>query len=258
MSIRKETTSIGFACALGAFIGALLALEFKARFQYGIYLLPVGAFIGGSVAYVAIDFRDFCFGIVRAYRATIAWKPYVPFWKTYGILFLGANTILATFCIILFAVSKERAVLDICIVFSIFHFFLSYIFPIETIDHCKNDYLRAKSIGFGMLKYGNPFGVAYLGLQASLYVIQTLWRMFLYVLKAIPTALVLTKQFVIKTFVYVHSDRRAICFVDSAIGALIGFFCGSAFIGALAGIMLGIANYEFVTVRWLKLVPVKG
>jgi len=39
------------------------------------------------------------------------------------------------------------------------------------------------------------------------------------------------------------------------IGAIIGYFCGSAFIGAVAGAILGVVNYKLVSVRWLKMVP---
>jgi hypothetical protein len=65
------------------------------------------------------------------------------------------------------------------------------------------------------------------------------------------------RAFVFQVFVYIHSTRRTICFVDSTIGAVVGYCSGSAIIGALVGGMLGILNYELVTVRWLKLAPAK-
>ena len=57
--------------------------------------------------------------------------------------------------------------------------------------------------------------------------------------------------------VYVHSERRTLCLVDAAIGASIGYFFGSVIIGALAGSILSVINYEMVSVRWLKIAPAK-
>lgn len=254
--MRKETKSIGFVCALGAFIGALLALELRARFQYGMYLWPIGALIGGGVAYIAVDFREFCSGVARAYRATIAWRLNWSYWKAHGAVFLGVNTVLTTVCVILFVAFPKQTVWDICIIFAACQG-ICLMCPLVIIAHCNDDYLRARSIGFGMLRLGNPFSVACLGLLSTLYIVLTLRRVFFRILKWIPTALVFTKEFVTKVFVSVHSDRRVICFADSVIGATVGFFCGSAFTGALIGAVLGMANYELVSVRWLKLVPVE-
>jgi hypothetical protein len=62
-------------------------------------------------------------------------------------------------------------------------------------------------------------------------------------------------QFVARVFVYVHSSRRTLCFVDATLGAAIGYTYGSAIIGAVAGVILGVVNYELISVRWLKLAP---
>ena len=64
--------------------------------------------------------------------------------------------------------------------------------------------------------------------------------------------------FVVRTFVYVHSERRTLCFVDETLGAVAGFSLGSAVLGAVVGAILGFVNYEFVSIRLLKLVPAKA
>lgn len=76
--MKRETWSIVGACALGAFIGTLVALEIAARFQYGSYFWFVGALFGGAVAYFAVDFHHFWRGVVRSYEKTVAWKPTPP------------------------------------------------------------------------------------------------------------------------------------------------------------------------------------
>ena len=64
-------------------------------------------------------------------------------------------------------------------------------------------------------------------------------------------------KFLWTLFKLVHSDIRVLCAFDAAIGTWIGWAAGSALIGALAGGTLGVLSYYLVSVRWLKLVPVK-
>ena len=58
-----------------------------------------------------------------------------------------------------------------------------------------------------------------------------------------------------QVLVLIHSDVRLLCGTDAAIGAGIGYLAHNPLIGALAGGILGLANYELVSIRWLKLVP---
>ena len=53
-------------------------------------------------------------------------------------------------------------------------------------------------------------------------------------------------------FIRIHSDRRLISGVDALLGSAIGYFAGSAAVGALSGGILGIVNYAMITERWLK------
>jgi len=57
-------------------------------------------------------------------------------------------------------------------------------------------------------------------------------------------------------FVLIHSNERLLCMVDAAIGVAIFHFTGNnIFLGMLAGGVLGVVNYEIVSVRLLKLSP---
>lgn len=58
-----------------------------------------------------------------------------------------------------------------------------------------------------------------------------------------------------KLFKLIHSQKRLICFVDAVIGGTIGFYYHNPLVGAAVGGLLGMVNYELVSVRWLKLVP---
>src|SRR3989344_3996542 len=85
--------SIALACAFGALIGTLTALEISARFEYGSYLWSIGALVGGIAAYVAIDFRHFCAGVAHSYRRTVAWRPYGLWWKAFAAMSGGIAVI---------------------------------------------------------------------------------------------------------------------------------------------------------------------
>lgn len=58
-----------------------------------------------------------------------------------------------------------------------------------------------------------------------------------------------------KIFFLIHDDVRLLCFTDSMLGACVGYFAGSAIIGAVAGAIFGVINYQIVSLRLLKLLP---
>lgn len=62
-------------------------------------------------------------------------------------------------------------------------------------------------------------------------------------------------KFVWQLFKLIHSEWRLLCGCDAALGVYVGYFSGHALLGALAGGLFGLANYELVSKRWLKLVP---
>ncbi len=53
-------------------------------------------------------------------------------------------------------------------------------------------------------------------------------------------------------------NRTMKVFLACAIGASIGYFSGNALIGALAGGVFGVLNYEILSKRILHLVPVRA
>lgn len=61
-------------------------------------------------------------------------------------------------------------------------------------------------------------------------------------------------RFVVGVLRLIHSDMRLLCATDAAIGAVIGTIFGSPILWALFGGVFGVANYELVSKRWLKLV----
>lgn len=63
------------------------------------------------------------------------------------------------------------------------------------------------------------------------------------------------KVFAKTLFRLTHSDLALLCAVDAAIGVTIGYHYHDAILGAIAGGLWGVINFEFVSIRFLKLVP---
>lgn len=60
------------------------------------------------------------------------------------------------------------------------------------------------------------------------------------------------KRFCWELFLRIHSEIRLLCGIDAMIGTTIGYFAGSAIIGALVGGLFGVLNYAIITELYLK------
>jgi hypothetical protein len=278
--------SVAFVCAFGAFIGTLAALEISARFEYGSYLWSIGALFGGIVAYVTIDFRHFCAGVADSYRRTMAWKPDRLYWRAFFAQWVGMSAVTTTCCIsipVLYYVMRqfEPVTATVADLLTAMYYFLVWVAP--AFSFTLGILIAKKSVSHRPRRY-YPVQLSYEdflrqqiedGWFAALNfnpIAAIFWMIYGIVLALIHSpsfisdaatscaatvvqAMAQLKKFVVGLFIYVHSTRRTICFVDATIGAAIGYSLGSAIYGAIAGAFLGVINYELVSVRWLKIVP---
>lgn len=276
--LRKETLSVGFACALGAFIGAFVALEIATRFAYGSWFWGIGALVGGLVAYCAVDFRHFCAGIANSYHKTIVWRPHVEWWKTYlmcactiAMLFTSAMVVALFFSLLSdeeFHGPSTGGSISIAVLIGLLalvfgrEYVPSYNKYSDTTETYHQKLLIVRRQATRQVFHLSPIGLIY-NLARGLSFVSTLfWTNKMKMVRGIAAAVSFTvlkvKQFAVDAFHYVHSERRKICFVDAALGATAGYFLGSAIAGAMIGAILGVVNYEVVSVRWLKIVPAKA
>ena len=274
MNMTRGWLSIALACFFGALIGTLTALEISTRFEYGSYLWAIGAVVGGITAYVAIDFRHFCTGVVHSYRRTIAWRSDSHWWKTLAMVSGGIAMMYSSIvgvggvAFAYFSVNPMSVLIGTLwymLAASVTGAGLGWFMTGSDSSGAKDAADREQRLrnlarmGWMMILHCNPIG-------ATLAVIRGLKWVAVRTPSAIARAVPATingarritstlAQFVAGVFVYVHSQRRTICFVDATIGAAIGYAFGSAIIGATAGALLGVLNYEIVSVRLLRLVP---
>lgn len=258
--MRKESWSVIGACFLGALIGTFVALDIATRFQYGEYLWSFGAIFGGVISYIAVDFRHFCAGVAYSYRRTIAWRPEWLWWKTFAIMasaFSMACLYFFGFASIGVAIDYSSTNLVVKLMLASFGLgsitgllFMAMAHPYAKTEMGAEHLRKSSEFGWKVILYGNPVG-------ATLAICRGLILVVPRAPSVVAQAGRIISKFVVEVFIYVHSERRTLCFVDATIGASIGYAFGSSIIGALAGVVLGILNYEVVSVRWLKLVPVQ-
>jgi len=249
----NRSLQIFFACAFGAGIGAFVALSLNPWFWW------LGLLVGGTIGYLGYEWREVVAAVPRAWRAA------GPMWKSLPWLvsksWVFARTIAFMWCWLFVA-------------------FASCDFVGGLVSPVRGFHVASVAIATTLVVFG-PGLVLIMGLFASCFLLEeneenrfyslkemVLWSLpviFVYQLprftiRYAPAALRFVRAFVWKFFLLIHSEERLICGMDAMLGAAVGYFAGSAFIGAIAGGALGVVNYEIVTRRWLipaGLVPVR-
>lgn len=248
------------ACAFGAAIGTLVSLQLSPLFWWA------GTLVGGLVGYPSYEARE----IVRA--APVAWRYATDrpqgYWLDVGKRIAGYALFLTwvPLAILLWFVNipylrevdgksaiELYGLLGALGVAGLFGFTL--LFSMGTVIFGMAA-LAAEARGNGkeVLEAGlelNPFTVcialghfAVVALLEKRFYLPALWRGMANVF-----------HFFWHLFRLIHSDLRLLCGLDAAIGAGIGYAFGNVLIGALAGGLIGLVNYELVSRRLLKLVP---
>jgi preprotein translocase subunit SecE len=247
------------ACALGAFIGSLIAFQFAPFFWW---LGLIAGFVGGYLSY---EFNE----VVRV--AKTAWVKRRQVWEsTLLVLVVTMITLSAIITVVsllgswfgLFVVLfSEKADFNIkffvanCIA-SIIGYFLAcfsvWFLNKKYIWEEENEQLSY----FEVLKYfwHNPESLV-IKLNPILLTAYFLPKGVLSLVPRISRIAVGIYRFAKEIFVEIHSDIRLLCGVDAAIGAGVGYFAGNPLIGALAGGLFGVLNYYLISIKLLKLVP---
>lgn len=234
-----------FACALGAFIGALVALQMSPALWW------FGAGVGFMSGYLCYEFRAVLSAIRNTWKSVIGWSPNAPFWRMIGVAFISmfslATIWTSVFFLLMLAVSGDEPVsgrLGILGFSTLVYVFTGLMFPTmatmitaTNVGPSEYEFIRKRAPEFFV--EAHPLTVCLKGLKELIAFGRKM------------------PSFFGKVFRLIHSDMRLLCGVDAAIGAGIGYFAGNAFVGALAGGILGVANYYLVSVKLLKVVPEK-
>jgi len=258
-----------FACALGAFVGALVALQINHYFWW------IGMLVGFFTGYLSYEFKTIVISIPLAWKATcletggiyhklLTWR---PVWKLHflrlqiwclGTIMLAlsasifglwyfptslANTIDKTWVgwpwFVCFATALVAGVISIVRSFTVTS---RYVWEAS---HEKTGALKElRKTTLKTLLYTNPIGLIWVTIIFSIilsygFFVEIICPLWL---------------FVCKLFLLIHSDLRLLCGTDAALGAATGYLLHNPLLGSLFGGLLGLLNYELVSKRLLHLV----
>lgn len=253
----NQAWKVFLACVIGAGIGSLIALEVNRFFWW------IGPIVGGLVGYLAYEWREVVRAVGAAFEAVSGWRPPKP--NTGRIR-------------LYFATVMNGEVMVLLLLFFGLPFVVAlYIIPSPVLS-IKDELLLAFWTGvvtWGLTQIG-VLGVSYEEVEAvpdsmvkkrarvlgKLWkrrmamlpraIILCWWMLVKVIAKVVAKSCRLTCRFGWELFIRIHSEMRLLCGTDAMLGAIVGYFAGSAIIGAVTGGLLGVANYALVTERWLR------
>lgn len=267
----NRSLKIFLTCACGAGIGTLIALQLKQQYNLNFWALIIGMIFGGLTGYIFIEFKEFVKAIPQAWQMTRhLWqgmaKRFIHLYHILAnreiyktILYLVPAVVLVSanlfFLNIVFPVSKEGFFespgWNLFLIITLIALFVTLLCVFFTVVIDQEYYFftdDAKDICKKCIIYCNPIAVF------IYWPLRGIWEELG---KLVYLNWQIITTFFKNLFILTHSDWRLLCAIDCMIGVCIGFACGNAIIGALAGGIFGLANYELFSVRILKLVPAR-
>jgi len=260
--MNHRSLKVGLACAFGAFIGSIVALQLN---QYWWWL---GLIVGGGVGYFSYEFKKFLQAIPVAWNSVIHWHPDREKWKLTGKIFVCYGVFALSpvifFDVLFFIPSmldqrfSQQDVVIMAVMLPICGaLFCGLLLSLLSLNEVSKDKETIHRDGKKFAAKGNPLIVyfyyvpkyTFIGIKLVVYEIPPLFV-------AIGHGFAKLCLFVWTVFKFIHSEERVLCAFDAAVGAGIGYAYHNALIGMLAGGIFGVLNYEIVSKRVLKLVPI--
>jgi len=255
----NRTLKVFIACFLGGGIGALVAL------QLTFYFWWIGMLVGGLVGYLSYEFNAVLQAIPKAWRKATTWRPDWDYWKAYwkavsvgwGYALLVCLTPASALWGATYLLWKLGAAIDgigALTIFGALFLAVAVLAPPAEIACCPTSEWPGRWKNLRKLAIMlNPVSVFFWWLPLGI------WKLVLLVpagIRKIGRGISSLLRFFWYLFRFIHSEFRLLCALDAALGAGIGFFTGSPLIGALAGGVIGILNFEILSKRVLHFVPV--
>lgn len=242
--MQRESWKIFLVCAFGAGIGSFVALEVAKTFWW------IGLIVGGLTGYIGYDVRAAARAVPAAFRAAWAWESasYALrgfFWLqlAFAVMMFWPATLITSLGLLTHRMSiKEFFFWDMTfvgILTGIGAFLRLLAFLLAGIDgdwSLERD--GAKGAQRIIYRFAPPLVIFWHLPRGIFFTLRTFARF--------------ARRFGWEFFVRIHSEKRLLCGMDAMLGAAVGYFVGSALIGAAAGGIFGVLNYAIVTERWLK------
>lgn len=255
-----KNLSIFIAVSLGVIIGTMLSFSVQPAFWW------IGVVIGGTVGYFSYCFREVGQAVREVGQMMI--KP--NFRK--GLLTVIVGLVAVVWFVVAFMIPAMFLILLLLESFGDDPAFLSLVFARllaiiwliiaggcgfqfmieisgDAIDGSRWRYL------WKFILFLNPISLV------TYWPIRVLCVLAVAIADNIGSALAWMGKFTIAVLVLIHSRERLLCLLDAALGSAIGhFLCLNrpgyyVLIWAIVGGLLGVAHYELISKRLLKVVP---
>jgi hypothetical protein len=244
--MQTQTLKVLSACALGAFMGDIVAFQINHNFWW------IGLLAGFSMGFLTYEFKTVVAAIPKAWRAasTLRWHPNKAFWRSYPKALLTVALFAPTICLPLaglVSVGSVRPYLTSFLWALATHLsFMIVMMPPLLIKGVKPEQTRKQ---LNRLLRLNLFYV-------YLWVVpKCLFNGILWLICRAPRAVWAIGAFLSRLLKFTHSEIRLLCGIDAAVGAAVGYYFGKAVWGILAGVLWGVLNFEVISILWLKVVP---
>lgn len=236
--MSRESWKVFVACALGAGTGSLVALEVSHWFWW------IGLIAGGLIGYLAYEFREVLLAISATWKAIVHPSPQLRLfeWKVILWLSLSFSAILPIFLILWSIVDIENTGLATFISMTLT---LGFILGFAPIPDITMWYINGKTVEDQIIQLRK---VNYMVFPPRV-IFWHLPRGIVWLVRATSKILA---RFCWQVFIRIHSEMRLLCMADAALGAAVGYWAGSAVIGAISGGVFGLVNYAVVTKRILE------
>src|SRR3989344_3356950 len=246
----NRSLKVFLACALGAFVGTLTAMQLANQFWF------IGLIVGGLVGYLSFEVERIARAVKQASRELSQWRPNTDYWKHEGFLMVVTLSQLTLSLAVLYVLLRPNNYLEELPLFmtpivllmvvggtfgTVFGlaFLTIVIVSLRGADEVDKEILRSENSDILIRAlFLNPIGI-------MLYPSILFLRNFR---SCISTAI----RFLYVFYKEIHSDIRLLCGIDAAIGVGIGYWYGNPLIGAVVGGIWGVFNYEIVSKRLLK------
>jgi hypothetical protein len=273
----RQSAKVFLAVAFGSYLGGLVGLEISAMFCW------VGILLGGAAGYLSYEWKAVIRAIPQAYRAVnenVFPKHYLRCLKWISFASLNLSVYFVFFFLFLAAtqLKGEDRVIDwfSLEVFWLAGLLIGILWPVlaVVIILANNDDLRQFSYYPEMenRRITEDWKKRALLSFPPAILVWHLPKLLIFLARKVPWFVggcrlvarewsVFWAKFFWQMFLLVHSEMRLLCGVDAMLGSAIGFFAGSAIVGALAGGLFGVFNYlvvtEFCLKRIWRLIPVR-
>jgi len=245
--VDQRTVKVAMACLIGTSIGIITML--------GIYpaLWPLGLITGLIGGYLSYEYKKVIQAVPTAWNVASSWRPNMKPWREFfSLLPLTLTSYFITIILPVLALIYylSDASIGDDLYFSIFLVvFIQVLFGIiMAATICSQSYERDKKNLLTFCRSTNFFLVYFYYLPKG--------AKWLFV--GIPSGFSVIGRFAWNLFKLIHSDVRLLCGIDSAIGALVFHVSGgNVLLGLLVGVLGGVLNYEILSKRVLKLVPMR-